>query len=448
MSEINSVLDVSDVFFESSERPTFNVSNLLYCIEPRGIGTGLCESLKSYIYRLADEHRVSSLLLYDEVIKEFLSERNNAWETRIITLSKNGAFISPSPITKNIVEILSCLTGMGGLECCTMQPLKNIVANRNLIYYESERHCPLCFQEKKEFYELYTPLLWQFGCISVCPIHRIRLVLSKCGKESKQHLPSAYRKIYPGVCSKCGSIGYRCIDETLIAASETEVWRSLQVSKMIEQFPHMHGSLTRQNLIDGINKLICMYFNGVKKIVSQRTGIDTASITHWSLGRNAPNLDHLLTICQTASVSLVSLINGAPVECDSPVIDINTVKEYKNCISCDKLTQLLLSELQRTTPLSLKAISKNIRVSQPTMTSKLPDLTSMIVDRFKVHRAMEIQLRQDSERQLVKETIDSLIANKLPVTGRMFRTITGRTLHTSGNLRKFFLEEVELLKAS
>ena len=155
-----------DVFFEVPEKAHFQYLTTLYGLEPYGVGTGACESLKSYIFRLADAHRVSSKTLLKEGIFNLLITQSNFWKSdRASQLKAVSCYLTPGKITEGLITVLNKATGVDGLASCTMLPMRNLLGTRNM-FSSKERHCPLCLDEYKITGRLYGHLSWEIACVT------------------------------------------------------------------------------------------------------------------------------------------------------------------------------------------------------------------------------------------------------------------------------------------
>ncbi len=171
-----------------SERSVF------YPLEPIGIGTPYCESLVSYITRLADEHCVSSKKLLEQV---------NGKKSQFISLMVK----SDENELSNIISNLERLTKQCHLKCLTMLCWSRLI-NFSGLYKSAFSWCPICYEEwnqqKKIF---YWPIIWLINLVSVCPIHNypLRQNCFECGFLLKNQFTVS--KI--GYCPHCGGwLGY------------------------------------------------------------------------------------------------------------------------------------------------------------------------------------------------------------------------------------------------
>ncbi len=121
MLDPSCIFEIPDVYFEAQDLPRMHVPTLLYGLKPSGVGTGACESLKSYICRLAHAHKVGPRLLLKEALFTKLVAKNGFWRNRQSDLTSGktqSPYISLGDTTKGLVDVLSEATGVHSLGGC------------------------------------------------------------------------------------------------------------------------------------------------------------------------------------------------------------------------------------------------------------------------------------------------------------------------------------------
>ncbi len=436
MLEIPDILDVPDVYFEGSDVPSCPELTLLYGLRPHGIGTEACQSLKSYIGELANAHRVTPRTLIKEVLRGKLVEYNLAWnEYNMWKFRGNSSsYVGMTETARGLTNVLIEATGIKELEYCSMLPLRGVFNNRGLITSQ-ERHCPLCLQETVEASSLHGSLLWDVACVTACHIHRVQLVPSECGASKDKHVTSFRRKILSGVCSACGSIGYRCRKETATLASEVEVWKAQQVGELIACFPRASGLFLKQNTIDGLISLVATLADGKPAVAARRAGIRKSVLWGWMKGVCLPSLESLLYLCLTAGVSLVSVLEGRATECFCPPHVIKPAKS-RNKTNKEELKNALGEALTVDPPKSLKSIALALGVSRMLLPRYFPELSALVVERFRQFKSLQLSEQHKQVRELGERLKKELIDKRLPLTQGNFEIANGKRIMPTDLLYK------------
>lgn len=441
--------DIPDVFFESSELPTPPPPTLLYGLKPYGVGSGECESLKSYISRLADTHRVSIKLLFKHVVSKQIIPVNSTLNNFFNYTLKNVSYIiSMGKITTDLVLLLINATGKSELVNCTLLPLKNIVSTNALIRSE-ELHCPACLIESNNNGNVYGHLLWAIECVNSCPKHKINLVPSRCGADLEdKHHNAANKKILWGVCASCGSVAYLCRKDNQIKSSDIEVWKAQQLAELISCFPVASGVFSKDNLIKGLNLVTSMIADGKPAILARQAGINKSVLWGWLHGHFTPRLSILLDICLAASVSLVSVMKGFPIKCDSPVYEPRIAKVRMPKPTIEVRENSLRNALNVIPAKSLSEVSKEIGISCKTLCDKFPNLTSKIVENYKTHIATQSMERENKIQEIGNTIMQELIHRGLSLSLRNFQMIAGKVVMPDSRLHNFWKKyrNVELEK--
>ena len=197
------------------------IQTKLYPMEPIGVGTGQCESISSYGRRLAVAHGVTIAEL-----------------CRYIAISTNleGAGLRTASTVKHfdrentsLLPGLIMATGQPMLVNCTVGPLVNIFSG--LVGSDGQRiqrFCPVCIDENR-YPGAWGRILWRMPLVLACPVHKVKLAVAKCGSRRRRFgAPS-----FPGVCSRCGAIGYQCATKENVDASSEDLWTAFHLSRVV-----------------------------------------------------------------------------------------------------------------------------------------------------------------------------------------------------------------------
>ncbi len=153
--------------FLDTTPPKIPERSAFYPLEPIGIGTPYCESLVSYITRLAYKHCVSPQKLIEEV-----SGEKSQFLTPIVKHKRANNQYDLS----NLILDLERLIKQSNLHCLTMLSWATVIKHEQL-YKRGFSWCPICYEEwKKQNKILYWPLIWLIDLVKICPIHNCLLI--------------------------------------------------------------------------------------------------------------------------------------------------------------------------------------------------------------------------------------------------------------------------------
>ena len=140
--------------------PNDNLS-VLYNVKPKAVGKEMCESITSYIIRLAREHNVLVGTLIKKVVAPML---NNKYILNSSIYGGNRFYDGAKSLNsfdKNALEftrVLGLLTKRTDIKDTTLIEIKDLISSRDLLN-SNLAWCPLCL-EKWEEDTVYYPLIW------------------------------------------------------------------------------------------------------------------------------------------------------------------------------------------------------------------------------------------------------------------------------------------------
>lgn len=165
----------ANVIYESwnLDDPSIPTRSALYNLAPVGIGTGLVESLTSYVSRLAAAHCISPAVLLARTLvpiigKEYWLRGKERSSTRSSILG--NSFSLPAKvvngrgvIAKDWVTALQGLTLRQDVGFLTMLPWAAVFPQRNLLR-STKVWCVTCYAQWRTNNQIiYEPLLWTFA---------------------------------------------------------------------------------------------------------------------------------------------------------------------------------------------------------------------------------------------------------------------------------------------
>jgi len=374
---------IPDVFFQTNEPIVIPAPTTLYPIEPYEIGTWRCESLKSYLERIADEHRVSRADLVQGALGKALEEKGaSGMEWVKWHFYENRGMVSMGFLTQCLASTLEDATNLTSLASCTMLPVSGILSPWRLLY-PRQRLCRTCIKEDLRKNKFHGHLLWWINCVTACPTHGTELSESTCGAEKKYHIKPNFRKVLSGVCSCCGSIGYLCVPDSSRRASPLDLWKAEQVAELISCFPEAKKLFSPRLTIEGLNQIFEKLGNGKPAVAARKAKVSKSLLWGWMNGELAPALEPLLRICLSANVSLVSVLKGKPHECETPKCEWpkKSPRRAPTRLSRSRAEVAARAALESDPPSSLCAVSSSLKTDPNRLRRLCPSLCTLLVQR-------------------------------------------------------------------
>ena len=188
----------------------------LFHLMPIAVGTSQCESLSSYMARLAEEHSVDlGVLIAHEIVpvlqRPYLIRMAAKGGTALY--NRGWSINGTGDTAEGFARCLEELTNVRKLRALTMWPWRTVIPSRGLMR-EHRAWCPLCFDDwRNNEQPIYEPLLWNIMSASICGTHKIPLATRCPHRSCGMSLPILTRSLRVGHCSKCnrwlGSKGKR-----------------------------------------------------------------------------------------------------------------------------------------------------------------------------------------------------------------------------------------------
>lgn len=431
-----------EVTFEAGPIPAPKLT-ALYQMAVRGIEAGHPESLKSYVNRLALAHRVSLTHLCRYVLRPLLLTLFN-WRLPELLGGGNEHVLSGSGVaTSRFVHALEIATGQTELIRLTLVPLGETFSQIGLTS-QKRRHCPECLTTSLE--ENYGQLLWEIGCVKACPLHGVRLADAVCGGAALQS--KSLRTNFEGVCSNCGSIGYRC-GPPAEAATVTEVWEANQLAELLAAIARDNLRLEPLLFRNGLRAAAELAGNGVLMRGATNAGIPKSAISEWLNGHHRPSLQQVIRLCLAAKVSLVSVALGIPHQVPAP--DMAPAQSHRR--KSKRPTQALRKAalclaLEQQPPPSLQTIGDQIGIDRKMLSLEFPELSGDVVAARKELTARVNLAHRKVAASLIRFAVADLARNNRTYTLRNIREACGDAMLPNDMLRRAYEEVVSEIRCA
>jgi hypothetical protein len=276
------------------------------------------ESLPSYICRLCDAHSISTQVIVEEIASQLneskLYKQNREYSSILYQVNGMGKFAS------KWVKTLEIITSRNDLHNFNLENWKGII-RPNLLVNKYKSWCPECLNEmKREFHEIYEPLIWNLQQVLACPKHKVHLQ-SKCPNSNcDKKIPILGSQSHAGFCSYCGSwLGD--ISNPSTFANQDEIWISRNFQDMVNN-NHLPNKLTFSK--NGNQMLNIFFPNGVfdqsnTEFLATVFGVHPTTINRWKRGEN-PELRAIIDGCY--------LLQRSPFVVDNSKIDQENVRTF------------------------------------------------------------------------------------------------------------------------
>jgi hypothetical protein len=259
----------------------------LFSLEPIGIGTAYMESLSSYLKRLAKMHhlRVADFVIFcAEQTNETVMMVNAPKLHRIDGLSRSG---------RDWSQLLADLTRHPDVPYLSMY-YWHFLLNPYRLLGQHHAWCPLCYAEfQQESKSCYTPLIWSLQGVSVCLVHRVKLieVCPHCNRRST----SLTNNAVSGFCPKCQSwLG----DANYMGEFVPNEAQSYQYAQIIGQLlalaPHVKDC--KKNIVPEVIETLKRNKDIPYTDIQHELRVVTSSLSAMKAGVRSPSLNTLVSL--------------------------------------------------------------------------------------------------------------------------------------------------------
>ncbi|MBJ8024936.1 TniQ family protein [Bacillus cereus] len=387
-------------------------ASILYSVSPKEIGTGMCESLSSYIIRLSTEHNIITGALINKIMAPILDSRY------ILNSSSNGgnrfydgakSLNSFDKSASEFTRILGLLTGRNDIKETTLIEIKDLIASRDLLK-NNLAWCPMCLNQWKE--DAYYPLIWFFKDVKVCVQHNCGLkdICPSCDK----HLPILHRKMLIGYCPYCSN--WLGTNEIKRIENNKELFKAKEISNLVANRSFLARGSDKETISNALLQLINCYTNGNLAEFARLINIPKVTLWDWVYGGRLPSLGKILDVCFNSNVSLTQLLNG-DFKINLKFNEKIEPKREKNLIrrkiNQEKLQRKLEVFLSQNPSISLSKVSKILGYDRKVLMSKFPEICHVIVNQHKEYCIQQKYYRSIELMRGVDKAITYLQENEV-----------------------------------
>lgn len=339
-------------------------STRLYPMAPIALGTDQCESIFSYLSRLATAHHISIARLV-QYLNEVAGHKHSRWFAHL----SQGKTSHPGDI---LIPALIAATGRPEISGCTFESLSAVLHFRYSLRSDRPRHCPVCMAEVP-FPSAWNRLIWEIQFVHACPIHDRLLVSSACGRRPDQWEYQSGRALRPGVCRYCGTIAFGCMPDQVRLATPTQRWVAVEVGKLIaaasggEQF-------TRDALLHGLHTAIKTGWSNSAE-ADRALGLSQGHLSHVLRGISLLDFRLLIAISSHVRTQPISVLRGQLQAVSMPIEPIVLERESRRAAkSKADIEKLLPATLAETPDITLTALAGKLGVAPGKLDQFFPEL--------------------------------------------------------------------------
>ena len=215
----------------------------LFGAAPIGRGTPAVEALSSFFARLCIARylpavRIARQMASDGLVPSVVGGTPQAVQSAMY--SGGGRIDLHCNTARQWAAAVGRYTGLSGLGRHTFAACSSLWVHDSALALGKvgKRWCPACFIEQQATTGLvYEPLLWRFGLVDRCPVHRSRFI-SACPVCSGRQ-PIITAKVPFGHCVRCGHLLFAGRDAGSVAATSLDpvdtwsLWESVALSRVL-----------------------------------------------------------------------------------------------------------------------------------------------------------------------------------------------------------------------
>lgn len=415
-------------------------------LAPIHSGTPQCESLSSYVQRLA----AAQCILPGQLVFRVLTWMDLGQPEMIGTWARRSGRVR---IGKNIngfslavvwLTLIQRLTGRADLEPATTIAWDRLFPTR---FFQRTRlaWCPLCLAEDPEPYHR---LSWMLQCTKICPVHRTPLYqrCPTCGNG----IAVLHDRSSVLMCPKCtGDLRRFAKPQPPAEISEYDLWVADEIGKIITASKKWYRPLEWTPAIT--LQQLCKKAN-LNDAAEFARFIGTSKVTtwYWLNGKARPSLPFTLHICYRFRVSLaglleqqendrLKLIADGQIEFHLPPARVKRKRNWHN------IGTFLQSELQKPIDkaIPLESIAKQTKTPVRTLRNHFPKLCHKLAKKNSRRQRTVARLRNKNLEKDIKAAISKLYKTKPIITKSNIAALLNKPGLFSRHNARYILQKIK-----
>lgn len=408
------------------------VRSVLFSLAPIGLGTQMCESLESYVCRLAKHHQVSRRSVEQTV--------NRHGETLYNDVSGPPRLDSPTQPAQIFAKRLAELTMRPSVVRLGLAPLSGLISTMNTLRNQ-RAWCGDCFCETRDAgTAAHLPLAWSLSCYQRCHIHQQVLdkQCSRCGKQSIcsnswnraiDHCPWCNKDLAVRRQSRPSSFAQ--------IARRHDVEADMFCSEMVaELVAHLSSATEAPTVCNVHNAIRAAIERGLCANVAEfgrKGSLPKATLHCAANGRNRPSLAVSLRIAAAAQVPIAALYFPT-LSSDAhqrPLLTVarslGKVREAKrHAVNWSVVSSQARSSLRQGERVTLRQLASDLDVDASMFASRIGEVRHEILRHAKKERSAQREVKIQALADSVREVRLSLKARGVRVSARRIGVEMGR----------------------
>ena len=420
----------------------------LFGLEPIGIGTLDCESLISYLIRLARAHCMSPR---DLIRLEFM------WRfSRQEGIRSSGFFREYSKTLNSVGEYASGfvrlaeeLTGRGELRYLTLLPWRGVIPDVGTGLLATEpKWCGQCLaQQRDSKQDRNTPLAWSLHLYDVCATHGARMT-NRCPRCARKQ-PFIPRLPMQDHCDYCGCwLGLQESFDEAVTSTKREVWLAKAIADMLSHNAYADEQVTQKRLQSILSGFVADYAEGEKRQLSRMLGLTDTSMTCWIVKGKKPLLPQLLDMCCNFELLPTELFIGIRPRVVPFSSNQSKMYNIQQRLELDEQERgrlrIALTEIVNdpSDNRPLTELSAELDVRKTYLIYWFKDLCKTVTHKYQKEKQRQVELKWEIEARCVREMVAKLCSEgAYPSRKRVEVAISPLSLHRD-RLRHVYSEAV------
>lgn len=397
--------------------------------DPIGVGTPTCESLSSYVQRLALLHGTRPGQLVFRLLTWLeRSEKSNvgSWAPRPgrLLLRNNVNGYSQADTWLRAIQLATHHTGLDAL---TTRTWDHCFPTRGFLK-PSLAWCPICLAEDPVPYHR---LSWLLQPTRTCLRHQrcLRVYCARCLKA----IPVLHDRSAITTCPWC-ECDLRSADESAKPEppSEFATWSAGEIDRLAAASADWQ-SPPNWTPVESLRRV--MRAENLRGASALAKAIGTSKVTawYWLTGKSHPSLPFALRICHRFGRSLADELGCRPLRREvhdhTHQLEIHlTSRAAPSQRNWPEIKRLLEEELRRPPQEAepLHTVAARLSVTARTLRAHFPSLCRHIAERHRAKRSSQIEQRDKRLADQIATVMRQLEIQRIPVTKKNVEALLGR----------------------
>ncbi len=386
----------------------------LYWLVPCGSGTVWCESLTSYLNRLAGLHHVPPQHVAVQEIVPHLSQSYSRRYLSVFSWSTAMSVNGNGLLAQEWASILERLTKRSDLHFLTLQWWVGDLPPHKLLR-EKPAWCPVCYAEwKDQGMPIYEPLLWIFPPVTICLKHLCKLEEYCPGCEKRQSFIRVQTAL--DECPRCKTWLGSPTPALVPLSPEILEWQKWVVSALEELRSAVVASALPPWELFFTNLSRSCEERGEQSRLAELAGLARGQLATWLRRSHTPTLGSILEFCYVCNVTPLQILLGdlAPlrqvIALGKPHRSPRSRRLYRplDRERCMERIQAILDG--REEPIGYGTLAQQLGCTQHTLLYHFPQECALLSQQIKEYRRQRKEQRAAQIKEEIQQTVLALHA--------------------------------------